>query len=35
MFDKAKARRFIFFSLGISISLAILYVLQLLFAKGE
>jgi hypothetical protein len=35
MFDKAKVRRFMFFSLGIAISLSILYVLQKWFGAAE
>jgi len=35
MFDKVKVRRFMFFSLGISISLGILYFLQQWFGIGS
>lgn len=34
MFSKEKARRFMFFALGISISLGILYFLQKWFGNG-
>jgi len=35
MFDKTKVRKFMFFSLGIAISLSILYFLQLWFGTGD
>lgn len=35
MFNKTKARRFMFFSLGVSISLTILYFLQKWFGNGN
>ncbi len=35
MFDKTKARKFMFFSLGIAISLSILYILQRWFGSGN
>jgi len=35
MFDKIKVRKFMFFSLGIAISLSILYIFQRWFSSGN